>query len=72
MEEKRLSNREIVKILNKDGEIEFCPICDNCTHEVIELVMQNFNTADITYHRLDENEPLFHLTVVVGQEGNYE
>ena len=68
MEEKRLNNREIVKILNKDGEIEFCPICDNCTHEVIDLVMKNFTNADIALHKLDENEPMFHLSIVVGFE----
>ena len=66
MEEKRLNNREIVKILNKDGEIEFCPICDNCTHEVIDLVMNNFTNADIALHKLDDNELIFHLSIVVG------
>lgn len=66
MEEKRLSNKEIVKILNKDGEIEFCPICDNCTHEVIDLVMRNFDNADIAIHKLDEQELMFHISVVVG------
>lgn len=68
MEEKPLSDEEIIHVLQAEHIMKFTCICDGCTHNVIDLVMNNFDNAKICIQRLGKGENLFHLGIMVGND----
>lgn len=68
MEEKPLSDEQIIHDLQETHSVVFSGICDGCTHNVIDLVMNNFDNAKICIQRLGKGENLFHLGIMVGND----
>lgn len=50
------------------GEIEFYPICDECIRKVLQVVMEHFSVAQVTYQELGKHSKMYHLSIVVGIE----
>lgn len=68
MKEVKISDKDMIEILNKEHHIEFCPICENCSHEVIDFAMHHFDHVDICLQRLGKDEVMYHLGIMVGND----
>ena len=49
MKEKVISEKKIIKTLTKDRYMVINPICKNCLHEVIQLVLDNFEAYEVKF-----------------------
>ena len=63
MKEVTLSDEDIIKVLKEEKHIELSPICINCTHDMIDLVLSKFRSAVILVDKLDDD--MFSLMVRV-------
>lgn len=69
LKESKLTNKKIIQILQKDGSIEFYPICINCSHEVIDLVMHEFDACEIHIQKLGrEQDTMYYLGITAGYD----
>lgn len=53
MKEVTLSDEDIIKVLKEEKHIELEPICINCTHDVVELVLHYFNSVVVMIDNLE-------------------
>lgn len=66
MKEVTLSDEDIIKVLKEEKHIKLSPICINCTHDIIDLVLSEFSSAVILVDRLDKDiDDMFSLMVRV-------
>lgn len=66
--EKALKDKEILEILRQENYLHIPYICENCLHNVIKLVTDNYNDVDFSVMRYkSENKDdgtLFSLVIV--------
>lgn len=65
MKEKALSDKQIIKTLNKTGYLIIETICGNCIHNVIQLVMDNFKEQGMNFSVYHITSDLYCLTISI-------
>lgn len=65
MKEKVLSDKRIIKILKKEHYLKIETICRNCLHNVLELVLDNFDENDVNFTITPINPELYSVIITL-------